>query len=190
MALGFDFGTVYVRGSTFAAVRAGLTELMAEGDREPVQEPGLDPTPDDQPEFKPVRSFALLPDDNGWLAVLEDGHPKDDGGVAEGLSDLLATETLHMSYSDVDGAWSFTRYVDGQPIDSGGADDDDYDVSALTFVETTGVPHFGVYYEEVADGAPAGAPVVAGAGLVGEIHPRIPMGTEILTFARRPWKET
>lgn len=182
---GFHFGVVYVRNAQFARVRDGLASLMAEGDRVPTQQRGLEPTPDPCTAYKAVRSFALMPDQNGWITVLEDGHPLDDGGVAEGLSDLMNAETLHFVYSDSDGAWSYVRYLEGQPIEEGGADDEDYDVSAFNFVENNELPHFGVYYEEVA--ASAGEmPALAGSlTFEGDIRPIVPLGTEIVTF-RRP----
>ena len=182
---GLHFSTVYVRDARLADVRVALQGLMAEGDRLPTLERGLEPTPDPCTAYKRVRSFALMPDENGWIAVLEDGHPLDDGGVAEGISELLAVETLHVAYSDREGFWSYVRYLEGQPLEEGGADDEDYDVSAHGFFETNMLPHFGVYYEEVAAAA-TDAPSLAGSlAFEGAIHPRLPIGTEILTYARR-----
>ncbi|MDQ2817484.1 MAG: hypothetical protein M3T49_04640 [Candidatus Eremiobacteraeota bacterium] len=145
MALGFDFGTVYVRGSSFPHVRDALADLMAETDRAATDRRGLEPTPDLCTAAKTVRSFALMPEENEWIAVLEDGHSLDDGGVAEGLSELLGVETLHLAYSDAEGRWSYERYWEGQPLEAGGSEDDDYDVSVLDFIETQSLPHFGVY---------------------------------------------
>jgi hypothetical protein len=183
--MGFDFGTVYVRGRTFCQVRDALVELMAETDRVVVHERGLEPTPDEVTTAKPVRSFALLPAEEDWIAVLEDGHSLDDGGIAEGVSDLLQTETVHFAYSDAESFWSYELYWEGQPLESGGAEDEDFDVSATEFAQSRSLPHFGVYYEEVAAAAGEAQPVLAGAlGFFGAIVPRVPMGTEVLTFAR------
>ncbi len=180
------FGTVYVYERSFAQVRDALAELMAETDRRPISERGLEPTPDDTTSAKEVRSFAVLPAEDAWITVLEDGHPVDDGGVAEGLSDLLGAEVVHFAYDDHDGSWSFESYWEGQPLESGGADDEDYDVSASEFISARSLPHFGIYYDEVAAAAGEAQPVLAGAlGFVGAIVARVPMGTEILTFRRR-----
>jgi|GEM_PF-1569352 len=185
--LGFHFGSVYVRDASLESVRRALDELMGESAHVRTEERGLDPTPDDLTSAKRIRSFALLPPEDGWVAVLEDGHPPDDGGVAEGLSDLLGGETLHLTYSDSDGYWEFVRYLEGQPLESGGADDTDYDVSALDFVKAQSIPHFGVYYEEVAAAAGEAAPALAGAlAVVGNMRPRLPIGTEIVTFKAPP----
>ena len=183
--MAFRFGTVYVRERSFAEVRDALTDLMSESDRRPVNERGLEPTPDDTTSAKTVRSFAVLPPEDDWIAVLEDGHPLDDGGVAEGLSDLLRAEVVHLAYDDEGGGWSFESYWEGQPLESGGADDEDYDVSAAEFVNNRSLPHFGVYYEEVAAAAGEAQPVLAGSlGFIGAIVARVPMGTEVLTFRR------
>ncbi len=185
MKLGFDFGTVYVRDATFADVESALVELMGEAERLPTHERGLEPTPDLSIASKPVRSFALMPQRDGWIAVLEDGHALDDGGVAEGLSDLLQTEALHFAYSDSEGSWSFVRYWQGQPLEAGGTDDEDYDTAALEFIQTQSLPYFGVYYEEVAAAAGADAPALAGSlSIVGDIVPNLPIGSEVLTFQR------
>ena len=179
------FGLVYVRERAFGEVRDALVDLMAETERVPVTVRGLEPTPDDATSAKKVRSFALLPAENDWIAVLEDGHPLDDGGVAEGLSDLLQAEVIHFRYDDEDGSWSYESYWEGQPLESGGADDEDYDVSAQDFIDHRELPHFGVYYEEVAAAAGEAQPVLAGAlGYIGAIVARVPMGTEVLTFKR------
>jgi len=181
--IGFNFGTVYVKDKRFGEVRAALAELMTEADRIEVHERGLEPTPDDTPTAKHVRSFAILPAEDDWITVLEDGHGYDDGGVAEGLSDILAAETLHFAYSDEDGFWSYEMYFEGQPLDSGGAEDEDFDVSAAAFRESRMLPHFGVCYEEVAAVAGEAQPVLSGSlGFVGAIVPRVPMGTEVVTF--------
>ena len=182
-SIGFRFGTVFVRDAGPADVRRALVELMGESDRVRTDERGLEPTPDDVISEKSVRSFALMPIEDGWTAVLEDSQPMDDGGVAEGLSDILGAETVHFAYSDPDGSWRYTRYLEGQPLEAGGADDDDYDVSAMDFVSAQSLPHFGVRYEEVAVMAGENQPALAGALAVeGEIVPRIPIGTEIVTF--------
>ncbi|MBV8222686.1 MAG: hypothetical protein JO293_04950 [Candidatus Eremiobacteraeota bacterium] len=181
--MSFDFGTVYVRDAPLADVRRGLEELMAESSHVPTQERGLDPTPDPVTASKRVRSFALFPQEDGWTTIVEDGHAKDDGGVAEGLSDILQTETLTFTYSDEDGGWTFTRYWEGQPLEAGGADDEDFDVSAREFVDAQGLPHFGVYYEEVAAAADRMAPSLAcSTEIVGDIRPRLPIGTEVVTY--------
>jgi len=186
-ALGFHFGSVYVRAASLAGVRHALDELMGESAHVRTEERGLNPTPDDLTSAKRVRSFALLPQEEGWVTVVEDGHPLDDGGVAEGLSDLLGCEVLHLVYSDTDGYWEFVRYLEGQPLESGGADDPDFDVSALDFVNAQAIPHFGVYYEEVAAASGEAAPALAGAlAVVGDVRPRLPIGTEIVTFKAPP----
>ena len=183
--MAFRFGSVYVRERSFGEVCDALTGLMAETDRRPTDERGLEPTPDDTTSAKAVRSFAVLPAEDDWITIVEDGHPVDDGGVAEGLSDLLAAEVIHFAYDDGSGSWSFESYWEGQPLESGGADDDDYDVSANEFISNRSLPHFGVYYEEVAAAAGEAQPVLAGAlGFVGAIVARVPMGTEVLTFRR------
>ncbi|MBC5823217.1 MAG: hypothetical protein GIW99_03860 [Candidatus Eremiobacteraeota bacterium] len=185
MALGFDFGVVYVRHSSFPRVRDALADLMAETDRAATGKRGLEPTPDLCTAAKAVRSFALMPEENEWIAILEDGHPLDDGGVAEGLSELLGSETLHFAYSDEEGRWLFERYYEGQPLEGGGSEDSDYDVSAMEFVAANLLPHFGVYYEEVAAASGETAPALAGSlGVLGEIRPRLPIGTDICTFWR------
>ena len=185
--IGFHFGTVYVRDASLEKVRAALEELMADSGRTPTHERGLEPTPDTVTSAKRVRSFALLPEEDSWTTVIEDGHPTDDGGIAEGLSDILQAETLAVSYSDTDGSWSFTRYWEGQPLEAGGADDADFDVSAREFVDGQGLPNFGVYYEEVAAAADHSAPALAGSTeIVGEIRPRLPIGTEIVTYVGKP----
>ena len=185
--MAFNFGTVYVRSRSFGEVRDALVDLMAETERVAVHERGLEATPDATTSAKIVRSFALLPQEDDWTAVLEDGHPTDDGGVAEGLSDLLQTEAIHFVYDDDDGYWSYELYWEGQPLEAGGSEDADFDVSAIEFVDGRSLPHFGVYYEEVAAAAGEGQPALAGVlGFVGEIKPRLPMGTEILTFRRAP----
>ena len=188
--MGFDFGSVYVRGASLADVARALKELMSEKDLHGTAERGLDPKADDVTSEKAVRSFALMPPENDWVAVLEDGHPQDDGGVAEGLSDLLETETLHLAYSDAGACWSYERYWEGQPLESGGSDDPDYDVGAMSFVDAQALPHFGVYYEEVAAASGSETPALAGSlQMVGDIRPRLPMGTEIVTFCRRTAKK-
>jgi hypothetical protein len=187
MIVGMHFGAVFVRSAPMRQVIEALEQLMDETDRAPTTERGLEPTPDDVSAEKLVRSFAVLPEEDGWISVLEDGHSLDDGGVAEGLSEILQTETLHFTYSDAQAMWSFTRFVDGQPLDAGGADDRDYDVSAMQFLEQNAVPHFGVYYEEIAASAGPDAPALEGSlEIFGDISIRPPMGTEIVTFRRRP----
>jgi hypothetical protein len=184
--IGFHFGTVYVRGHTMPAVLRALEELMDESEHERLEERGLEPTPDDITAEKIVRSFAVLPAHGDWITVLEDGHSFDDGGVAEGLSDLLQTEAVHLAYSDSEAHWHYERFVDGYALESGGADDLDYDVTALDFVEQNELPHFGVYYEEVAAAAGPDAPALAGClEVIGDIRPTVPIGTEVRTF-RRP----
>lgn len=188
MKVGFEFGTVYVKDASFARVEDALVALMSESERLPTRERGLEPTPDSSIAAKRVRSFAIMPEHDGWIAILEDGHARDDGGVAEGLSDLLGTETLHLSYSDDAGEWSFVKYWEGQPLEAGGSDDADYDAAALEFVATNALPNFGVYYEEVAAALGGDTPALAGSlAVVGEIVPNVPAGTEVLTF-RRPGK--
>ncbi|HZV79654.1 MAG TPA: hypothetical protein VFF60_08560 [Candidatus Binatus sp.] len=183
--MSFDFGTVYVRDAPLADVVHALDELMAESAHLPTRERGLEPTPDTVTSSKRVRSFALLPLEDGWTTVVEDGHGKDDGGVAEGLSDILQTETLALTYSDVEGEWTFTRYWEGQPLEAGGADDEDFDVSAREFIDAQSLPHFGVYYEEVAAAADRDAPSLSGSlEIVGDIRPRVPIGTEVVTYVR------
>jgi hypothetical protein len=187
-----DFSTVYVHERDFKEVREALIELMAETERVPVRGRGIEPTPDEIASAKLVRSFALLPADDRWITVLEDGHPLDDGGIAEGLSDILGAEVLHFTYSDTGGYYGFEYYWEGQPLEAGGADDEDYDLAAGDFIESRSLPHFGVYYEEVAAAAGDGQPAVAGAlGFAGAIVPRVPIGTEIMTFRRtgRPHPE-
>lgn len=184
--VGFHFGTVYVRGESMPAVLHALAELMDESEHEILDERGLEPTPDEVTQEKLVRSFAILPSQNDWITVLEDGHSFDDGGVAEGLSDLLQTETFHLAYSDRDAHWHYERYVDGHAVEAGGADDLDYDVTALDYVDQNELPHFGVYYEEVAAAAGPDAPALAGSlEVIGDIRPTVPIGTEVRTF-RRP----
>ena len=184
--MALHFGTVYVRDAPLGEVGRALEELMADNSLAPTGERGLEPTPDSVTKAKRVRSFALLPEEDGWTTVIEDGHSTDDGGVAEGLSDILQTETLDFTYSDTDSAWTFTRYWEGQPLEAGGADDEDFDVSAQEFVVTQGLPHFGVYYEEVAAAADPTAPSLAGSlDIVGDIRPRLPIGTEVVTYIRR-----
>ena len=87
--MSLQFGTVYVHDATLTDVQHALEELMTDASRQPTQERGLEPTPDPVTSAKRVRSFALLPPENGWTTVLEDGHPTDDGGIAEGISDVL-----------------------------------------------------------------------------------------------------
>jgi len=97
----------------------------------------------------------------------------------------LAGEVLHFAYSDSNGGWSFARYWEGQPLEGGGSEDANFDVSAMEFVDAQALPHFGVYYEEVAAAAGPDAPALAGSlAIVGEIRPRLPIGTEIRTFQR------
>jgi hypothetical protein len=184
--MALDFGTVYVRDTPLGEVGRALEELMADNARVPTGERGLEPTPDIVTSAKRVRSFALLPEEDGWTTVIEDGHPIDDGGVAEGLSDILQVETLAFTYTDAEGAWTFTRYLEGQPLEAGGTDDEDFDVSAREFVELHALPHFGVYYEEVAAAADASAPSLAGSlEIVSDIRPRLPIGTEVVTYVRQ-----
>jgi hypothetical protein len=187
LTVGFHFGSVYVRGQSMLDVLRALTEFMDESDHERLDERGLEPTPDEVTSEKIVRSFAVLPAHGEWIAVLEDGHSFDDGGVAEGLSDLLQTETLHLAYSDGEAHWHYELFSDGHALESGGADDLDYDVTALDFVDQYELPHFGVYYEEVAAAAGPDAPALAGSlEVIGDIRPTVPIGTEIRTFARPP----
>jgi hypothetical protein len=186
VTVGFHFGTVYVRRRSMPDVLRALAELMDESEHERLDERGLDPTPDEVTSEKTVRSFAVLPTHGDWITVLEDGHSFDDGGVAEGLSDLLQSETLHIAYSDRDAHWHYEQFLDGHALEAGGADDLDYDVTALDFVDHNELPHFGVYYEEVAAAAGPDAPALAGSlEVIGDIHPTVPIGTEIRTF-RRP----
>lgn len=182
--MAFRFGSVYVKERPFGEVRDALVDLMAESDRLPIHDRGLEPTPDDTTSAKIVRSFAILPSEDDWITVIEDGHPLDDGGVAEGLSDLLRAEVIHFRYDDDEGAWSYETYWEGQPLESGGADDEDYDVSAADFIRSRALPHFGVYYEEVAAAAGDTQPVVGSLHFIGAIVARVPMGTEVLTFRR------
>jgi hypothetical protein len=185
--VGFHFGTVYVRDRTMRDVLRALEELMEESEHERLDERGLEPTPDEVTTEKIVRSFAVLPAHGDWITVLEDGHSFDDGGVAEGLSDLLQTEAVHLAYSDRDAHWHYERFMDGHALESGGADDLDYDVTALDFVEHNELPHFGVYYEEVAAAAGPDATALSGSlEVIGDIRPTVPIGTEIRTFRRRP----
>jgi hypothetical protein len=184
-SVGFHFSTVYVHDVPFARVRNALVDLMSETERVPTNERGLEPDSDSYTAHKRVRSFALLPEHDGWVAILEDGHALDDGGVAEGLSELLHAETMLLAYSDSEGLWSFTRYWEGQPLEAGGSDDDDFDAEALEFIDQNTLPHFGVYYEEVAAAAGGDAPALAGSlSVLGDIIPRVPIGTEVLTFQR------
>jgi hypothetical protein len=183
--VGFHFNTVYVKDASVKRVGDALVELMGESERVQTHERGLEPTPDSSTAHKRVRSFAILPDKDGWVTLLEDGQSLDDGGLAEGLSEILQTETLALCYSDAGGSWSFTRYWEGQPLEAGGSEDEDFDALALDFVETHALPHFGLHYEEVAAAAGPDAPSLAGAlGFVGEIIPNVPIGTEVLTFLR------
>ncbi len=183
--MGFHFNTVYIRDVSFGDVRDSLIELMGETERLPTSERGLEPTPDSCTAHKRVRSFALMPEQDGWVAILEDGQSLDDGGLAEGLSELLQAEAMQLVYSDADGIWSFTRYWEGQPLEAGGSDDEDFDTAALEFVDANGLPHFGVCYEEVASVAGGDAPALAGTlSITGDIIPRVPIGTEIMTFIR------
>ena len=183
--MGFHFSTVYIHDVSFGDVRDALVELMGETERLPTRERGLEPTPDSCVAHKRVRSFALLPEEDGWIAILEDGQSLDDGGVAEGLSELLAAETLMFTYSDTEGRWSFTRYWEGQPLEAGGSDDEDFDAAAIDFADQNGLPHFGVNYEEVAAAAGGDAPALAGAlSVIGDIIPKVPIGTDVMTFLR------
>jgi hypothetical protein len=187
MIVGLHFGAVFVRSVPMPRVIEALEQLMDETDRERTLARGLEPTPDDVTAEKRVRSFAVLPEEDEWIAILEDGHSLDDGGVAEGLSEILQTETLHFTYSDAQCLWTFIRYVDGQPLDSGGAEDLDYDVTAMQYLEQNAVPHFGVYYEEIAASAGPHAPALEGSlEIFGDITISPPIGTEIATFRRRP----
>jgi hypothetical protein len=186
--MGFHFSTVYVRDATLAQVREALIELMGETERLPTHERGLEPTPESARTLKRVRSFALLPEHDGWVALIEDGRTLDDGGVAEGLSEILGADVMAFAYSDDDGLWSFTKYWEGQPLEAGGADDDEFDATALEFVDQNGLPYFGVCYDEVAAAAGEEAPALAGSlAVLGDIMPRLPIGTEVMTF-RRPGK--
>src|ERR1700737_3811112 len=92
--VGFHFSTVYVHDVSFHRVRGALVELMSETERVPTNERGLEPDADNYTAHKRVRSFAVLPEHDGWVAILEDGHALDDGGVAEGLSELLLAGTM------------------------------------------------------------------------------------------------
>jgi len=185
MIVGLHYGAVYVRSTPMPRVIGALEELMGDSDLARTMERGLEPARDDVTSEKAVRSFAVLPEEDEWITVLEDGHSLDDGGVAEGLSEILQTETLHFAYSDEQVMWSFVRYIDGQPLDAGGADDSDYDVSAMHFREQNAVPNFGVYYEEVAALAGPDAPALEGSLIiVGDVSVRPPIGTEIVTFQR------
>ena len=188
VGIGFNFGTVYVKDEPLAHVREAIEELMQESGREPTAERGLEPTPERSVSSKRVRSFAIFPEENGWTAIVEDGHGPDDGGIAEGVSDILQAEVLALAYSDAEGYWSYTRYCEGQPLEAGGADDADFDVSAADFVASSSLPHFGVYYEEVAAAAGDTAPALAGSEITGNIRPRLPIGTEVVTFVRRSRK--
>jgi hypothetical protein len=184
--MGFHFSSVYVRDVSLARLREALIELMSETERLPTNERGLEPDSDSYTAHKSVRSFALMPESDGWVAILEDGRSLDDGGLAEGLSELLQAETLLLSYSDSESTWSFTKYWEGQPLEAGGADDEDFDATAIDFVDAHALPYFGVYYEEVAAAAGADVPALAGSlTVVGDIVPKLPIGTEIVTF-RRP----
>jgi hypothetical protein len=182
----FEFGTVYVRDVSQSKARDALVQLMRENEHLPTEERGLEPTPENPTAGKPVRSFALMPTQEGWIAVLEDGHSSDDGGLAEGLSELLSAETMHFAYSDDACTWSFVKYFDGQPLEAGGSHDVDFDAAALEFMRANALPYFGVYYEEVAASMGDDAPALAGSlRVVGDIIPKLPIGTEVLTF-RRP----
>ncbi len=184
-AMGFHFCTVYVHDVDMARMRDALVELMGETERLPTHERGLEPTPEVSTAHKRVRSFALMPEHDGWVAILEDGGSLDDGGLAEGLSELLAAETMTLAYSDAQATWSFTKYWEGQPLEAGGSEDADFDVAAIEFVDSNALPYFGVCYEEVAAAAGADAPALAGAlSVVGDIVPRLPIGTEVMTFQR------
>lgn len=186
--MGFHFSSVYIRDVSLARLREALVELMGETERLPTSERGLAPDADNYTAHKSVRSFALMPQSDGWVAVLEDGHSLDDGGLAEGLSELLQAETLLLIYSDNEGMWAFTKYWEGQPLEAGGADDEDFDATALDFVDQNGLPYFGVYYEEVAAVAGSDVPALAGSlSMAGDIVAKLPIGTEIVTF-RRPGK--
>jgi len=188
IGMGFHFSTVYVRDVHLAQVSDALVELMGETERLPTRERGLEPTPEASASLKRVRSFAMMPEHDGWVAILEDGQSLDDGGVAEGLSELLQTEVLAFAYSDTDGMWSFTKYWEGQPLEAGGSDDENFDATALEFIEAGGLPYFGVCYEEVASAAGEDAAALAGSlTVLGDITPRLPIGTQVLTF-RRPGK--
>lgn len=183
--MSFHFNTVYVKDASVRQVRDALVDLMGESERVLTRERGLEPTPDLSTAHKRVRSFAILPEKDAWIALLEDGLSLDDGGLAEGLSEILQTETLHLAYSDADGSWSFTKYWEGQPLEAGGSEDVDFDALALEFVEAQELPHFGLHYEEVAAAAGPDAPSLAGAlGFIGDIVPHVPIGTEVLTFLR------
>jgi hypothetical protein len=93
---------------------------------------------------------------------------------------------VHLAYSDRDAHWHYERFQDGHALEAGGADDLDYDVTALDFVDHNELPHFGVYYEEVAAAAGPDAPALSGSlEVIGDIRPTVPIGTEIRTF-RRP----
>jgi hypothetical protein len=183
--VGFHFSTVYVHDVSLARVREALIDVMGDTERVPTNERGLEPDPDSFIAHKRVRSFALMPEHDGWVAILEDGHALDDGGLAEGLSELLQGETMLLVYSDREELWSFTKYWEGQPLEAGGSDDSDFDAAALEFVEQNNLPYFGVYYEEVAAAAGADAPALAGSlSIVGDIIPKVPIGTEVMTFQR------
>ncbi|MDQ6766983.1 MAG: hypothetical protein M3Z41_04155 [Candidatus Eremiobacteraeota bacterium] len=182
--MGFHFSTVYVHDVSLPRVRDALVELMGETERLPTHERDIQPTPDRHTAHKRVRSFALVPEHDGWVALLEDGQSLDDGGVAEGLSEILQAETMVFTYSDEDRLWSFTKYWEGQPLEAGGTDDEDFDTAAIEFVDQHTLPHFGVNYEEVAAAAGVDAPALAGLSIVGDIIPKVPMGTEVLTFQR------
>jgi hypothetical protein len=184
--MGFHFSTVYIHEATLAQARDGLIELMSETERLPTHERGLEPTPDTCTAHKRVRSFALMPEQDGWVAILEDGQSLDDGGLAEGLSELLQAETMQLAYSDAEGLWSFTKYWEGQPLEAGGFDGEDFDATAIEFVDQNALPYFGVCYEEVAAAAGGDAPALAGAlSIEGVVIPKVPIGAEVLTF-RRP----
>jgi hypothetical protein len=184
-SVGFHFSTVYVHEVSLMRVREALTRVMGETERVPTNERGLEPDPDSFIAHKRIRSFALMPEHDGWVAILEDGHALDDGGLAEGLSELLQGETMLLVYSDTEELWSFTKYWEGQPLEAGGSDDNDFDAAALEFVEQHNLPYFGVYYEEVAAAAGADAPALAGSlSIVGDIIPKVPIGTEVMTFQR------
>jgi len=183
--VGFHFSTVYVHDVCLAKVRDALVELMSETERLPTHERGLEPTPESSTAHKRVSSFALMPEHDGWVAIVEDGRSLDDGGLGEGLSELLAAETMVFAYSEAEGMWSYTGYWEGQPLEAGGSEDEDFDVAAIEFIEQHGLPHFGVCYEEVAAAAASDAPALAGAlSVTGEIVPQLPIGTDIMTFQR------